>query len=385
MPFDRTRVKADDLIFQRDFMRHLLRHWQKHLSASEFICVLFIYDRTIGWGKFAETIMLRHFIDGIVSRDLRVHHHGTSLSRTTVIGSLERLEAGGLIESFRSSANSAKMYLLKIEASEDDLKQFSTMKEIAKPKRLKSQGSKFEPQGSEFEPQGSEFEPHKKKRNTREVKLKKRELVAADASKTLADVEVEIEDKRTARADARKKIVEFAQSLKKKELARFWLDTVSSHHDDMRSLALTIAQQSSLFSKQKTFLETTRHALSFPAFVDWSIQNWHSIMSNVFGWMTNAPSNVDAWFFLKHFDKFFNTFEARDRLVEKWETARRQTTSKDEEESSSLRRERDKLNRERSLLEIERSKGRRLANVSKKNDLRDALNDGEFKLKEHDE
>jgi hypothetical protein len=76
-----------------EWYQHINRYWMKHLTASEFMAVMFILDRTLGWQKEAEVITRKHFLEGIVSgRYSRIYHSGTSLSASTIDNVLNSLE-----------------------------------------------------------------------------------------------------------------------------------------------------------------------------------------------------------------------------------------------------------------------------------------------------
>jgi len=394
MPFSRNDVKPDDLVFQRDFTRHLLRHWLKHLNGCEAACVLFIFDRTIQWGKLHERIPLRHFTDGIVSRDLKVHSEGVNYSKRQIMTALKKLEDGNLIEVLSTSPTAPKLFGIRIEATTDELKQFSNMKKIARPKRMKNvdedhvgTGEIISPKkrrtGEETSPTGEKTSPHKRRKEKTTKSSKEKKLCSADAEQTLTSVEERIAKKQTEREEKRRRYIEQNRTLLKKELSRFWRDTIANYHDDMRALSLNVAQTSALYGKQKKFV-AAMHDESFVEFLDWTIAHWHNIIDSTFHWMTDAPQIVEAWFFLKHFDKFFAMYEKRDRLLRQWEAAE-DVETKEDVETAAIRRERQKLEQERQKLEIERRKGRRVALPSKKRDLSQSLNDGEFTFKEDDE
>lgn len=390
MVFNRNDVNPSDVIFQRDFTRHLLRHWLKHLSGCEAACVLFIFDRTIQWGKMHERIPIRHFTDGIVSRDLKVHSEGVNYSRRQVSSALAALEEGGLIEVSVSSPTAPKLFGIVIEASDEDLKTFSNMKKIATPKKKRDAsrtGAIIAPAKRETSainaPTGAETALHKRRKEKKTEIGKEKKLGDADAPQTMSSVEARIEARQQERDAKRQACLRQKRTLLKKELSRFWSDTVANYHGDMRALRLNVAQTSALYGKQKKFVEAM-HDESFVVFVDWAIAHWHNIIASTFHWMNDAPQIVDAWFFLKHFDKFFAMFERRDRLHREWQQAVDAPT-KDEVESAQLRRERQKLEAERQKLEIERRKGRRVASPVKKRDLSKSLHDGEFEFNDNDE
>lgn len=86
-----TKEDWSDVVFYRDFHRCMARHWKCHMSASEYVVLDALFDRTIGWGKLWEYVSLRHFVHG-VQNDERSHTDGSSLGKRTVERSLQSLQ-----------------------------------------------------------------------------------------------------------------------------------------------------------------------------------------------------------------------------------------------------------------------------------------------------
>ena len=76
--------------------QYIIRYWMKYLSPSEFMVLMFIVDRTLGWQKFSEVITRRHMLKGIASGGT-IYHLGTSLSASTLDKILNSLEEKGVI------------------------------------------------------------------------------------------------------------------------------------------------------------------------------------------------------------------------------------------------------------------------------------------------
>lgn len=76
----------------------VIRVWMPELSSSEFAVLMFIFDRTIGWGKGFEVILARHIVSGVHGRkNGRTYSRGTGLSKSTIQRALKRLEARDLL------------------------------------------------------------------------------------------------------------------------------------------------------------------------------------------------------------------------------------------------------------------------------------------------
>ncbi len=93
-----TRRKSDQAADEAFLhFQILMRHVQHAVSPVEWSVLCFVYDRTWGWSKRWERIPYRHFVSGIKTRDGKCWHHGTGLSRSSVIRGLKGLEAKGMI------------------------------------------------------------------------------------------------------------------------------------------------------------------------------------------------------------------------------------------------------------------------------------------------
>lgn len=53
--------------------RHVMREYAQYLSGNELAVLLFIVDRTYSYGKHAEVIPARHFLEGVWSGDECIH------------------------------------------------------------------------------------------------------------------------------------------------------------------------------------------------------------------------------------------------------------------------------------------------------------------------
>ena len=77
-----------------------LSQWMTQLSPSELRVMLYIYLRTLGFGKQADTISYSQFLGGIVTRDGRRLDAGAGVSRRALVDALAALEQKGLIRRY---------------------------------------------------------------------------------------------------------------------------------------------------------------------------------------------------------------------------------------------------------------------------------------------
>lgn len=57
-----------------NYMNYFMRHVAMHLTFSELRLMLYIIDRTLGWGKLSETISLQQFIEGIIDHEMMEYY-----------------------------------------------------------------------------------------------------------------------------------------------------------------------------------------------------------------------------------------------------------------------------------------------------------------------
>ena len=166
----------------------------------------------------------------------------------------------------------------------------------------------------------------------------------------------QIDLKRVKREERRVQQTKEITALRKLDLRRFWRDTILQFHETSQPTALSDKQVHALYSKQKQFLEATDHVESFPAFVEWVIENWKNLMSTVFHWMTGRPDQPDIWFFLRNYSEFYRIFKQRDREWLEMISGKEAEPSATEKEIRKLKEEKKALRLERQMLENERGK-----------------------------
>lgn len=100
------KLSSDDI---REAQDVILREWV--LTPAQFQVLMFIADRTIRWGKRAESISIRQITHGVFNKDGHLVRHGIGQSRSTVLRALSSLEQSGHISvrrTHRSDGNKNK-------------------------------------------------------------------------------------------------------------------------------------------------------------------------------------------------------------------------------------------------------------------------------------
>lgn len=86
-------ASAIDLIDKSRLKQQLTRRWLPHVKGNSLHVLLYIFDRTIEWGRADCVIGIREFCTGLS----KGHTVGTGLSERTVHHCLRKLEAWGMI------------------------------------------------------------------------------------------------------------------------------------------------------------------------------------------------------------------------------------------------------------------------------------------------
>src|SRR2546430_1097715 len=77
-------------------LRYIGRYWMKFTTPSEFMLLMFIADRTLGWCKDTEVITRRQMMTGVAGEEI-AWHLGTTLGASTIDNALNSLERKEMI------------------------------------------------------------------------------------------------------------------------------------------------------------------------------------------------------------------------------------------------------------------------------------------------
>lgn len=110
----KRRGPYTDWAFQRDVLILIVRVWARDLSLLEFSGVMFVYDRTLGWGKEWEVITRDQACGGVWSRDgLKPYAAPITRNRNRACTVLARLVAKGFLR--RKAKGRFFMYSLNLD------------------------------------------------------------------------------------------------------------------------------------------------------------------------------------------------------------------------------------------------------------------------------
>ena len=312
-----SRFQTYSLTLQR-----ILREWVPYLKPTESLVVLFIADRTAGWGKEAEEVTHRHFLQGIKDRKTgSVYAGALPLTRPTLTLVLGRLVSLGTVRAVKK--NKRTTYSLNIDWNPYPIIEAMA---LAKPKRLKElqslqitehqntawKGKEICPlEGKEICPlEGKEIFPYKK---NKEKKGKTEEANPSDSRRAESGGEELTSALSSAkgRAVSRRASKVTAWSALSASIA--WSDLCRSHLPSADRLAVTVADSSVLHKYGKRWMVTRGGSVAgWLEYLEWVVTRWQAIRAQHFAWMKESPPTVPSIrFMVKLSDRFEQAFSAR--------------------------------------------------------------------------
>ena len=278
----------------REWHRNIIRVWAVHLDGNEFRMLLFIFDRTAGWGKEWEVIPMRHFLKGVVSSEGIIYAPSLPFSESTIRRILRSLIDKGML---LKRSGSLTRYSLNYEWKED----------MKIPKRLQEKGKDSLNEAVTGDRGGvmgdsderSLVTPHKEKE-----KEEGKNRICADAphhaptrietreelEHSLARIESKSQAKRSSKSDkgycCRGKDGGLVPNVEAMRIR--WVDLHTKYFEDYPSVALPSKSLHMLRSYAKEW--NTRNAgMEWVDFLEWVFKNWREVCSTSFRWMSNPP------------------------------------------------------------------------------------------------
>jgi len=283
-----------DWVFARAALNKIVRDWSFSLSLSEFRAVIFVYDRTIGWGKEWEVITLDQMVNGVWNEDntkFFASPIGTNKNRVrkTINGLVER----GLLR--KKTVGKSSQYSLVL----DDMKV---------PKRLQNTTEKGDGsvpvRGTKVSPlRGTEVSPkeyikrrdltveEEKRASAPLTGLGKEETPLTEALYATEKVRARSRQAREERKTKKGVFVRRANSgfvPFKNALQAVWQDFCKKYFSEVQVAALPFLT-SNILHQYATAWTQVRSDGEFVEFLEWQFQNWASLGAGVFSWMKDFP------------------------------------------------------------------------------------------------
>lgn len=300
----------NDWIAQRDTLRLILREWALCLSATEHRVLLFVYDRTAGWGKQWEKITLDQLTHGMWAKDGACYASPVTSNRRTAQQALRALvERGVLLERTHPSSPRAKQYAINTQweptmkvpkrlregAGEQPANSYesatidgyesatiesgksATMKKkeiFKRPKKVRDAAAQAQPQPQADAP------PSRPAGSTRE------ELLS-----TATDVKRRSRARRAQRMEQGRKLRSNGTGFHptKAALDATWLHLWQEYFSEANYSPLTKVARQILWTYWRTWTEARKEG-EFGDYLGWLFENWQALRVGSFAWMQDFPN-----------------------------------------------------------------------------------------------
>ncbi|MBT2132709.1 hypothetical protein KK137_00045 [Croceibacterium sp. LX-88] len=278
----------------------IIREWMPHLSASEFVVVMVLLDRTLGWQKTRATFSL----DRVLNGDKIYSGMSNTVSRRSLFRALARLELKGMIARHHHPEGK------QIKVSSVNLGWSSAMLNV--PERLKTGAAVTLDQcqaGTGAVPQW-----HTRESNPGEGSLEN-ENYAEPASQRTIDPSELIREAREE-VSARRKPRPAAKIMKLKDRVDAaqaqWRAAISEVHPTGAVLTWNVREVHMVKNKAKGWLHTDR--ITFPDFIGWCARSWASVCRTQLSWMTKSspPKTPNIGFLVSFIDHFADAWAGGD-------------------------------------------------------------------------
>lgn len=307
----------------------ILRTCAPNLTANQVVVLLYVADRTHGWGKPSEIITYRHFLKGIPSNESNGEPYAGALPFTapTLTNALHRLREVGLLQ----AVTKRKLISYQINLDWNPSLALEEPMPLRSPKRLKEMHSLQTSDREEVAPITKESlqiitkeslvrSPKNfaiKKSKEKKGKPKKPETTSLVPAALVAEHEESLEE-RLACASSRN------ATSRRKRLLRWntasaeiaWFDALSRFYPDADAITVKKFNVFSLRDYGKKWMAAgqNRNVLAWLDYLEWCMSHWSIIREETFGWMKDAPAVPCIGFLVKLGQNFEQAYEAKESI-----------------------------------------------------------------------
>lgn len=281
------------LLLKVEAHQRVVREWRPYLSDPEYIVLIEIVDRTIGWGRREAYFTIRALVQGDEI------YSGCGVGRSTVFRALGELERKGFISRRKDQQVPDRVhYAVRVDWKPEGLE----------PLKGRSNQSRAETTPSRREIDGSRSG----------TLYTVSPSLSENGSLAPADADAVVISSTTARVRQKKALVPSpaarvrqqvsdAQAVPEARLAEIgqttstvieaaWRLALSEVFPGNAERAWGAREKGQAKVAMKNWLGAK--TIPFPMFVEWSVRNWTAIMSKQFRWMTKSPPpDVPTWSF----------------------------------------------------------------------------------------
>ncbi len=264
----------------------MVREWFRYLTALQRLALLFVYDRTLGWGKEWERITMDQCSEGVWDQDGRCHAAPFTSCRKRAAEVIQSLVELGLVRTERRGMDRAKRYALNFDWKSPTMQL---------PKRLRQGGENAPLKGAETPPYIGAKKP--RLREEKKEKVETEETTDAFSVRGKQEIEEVILNvkfrsrKRAALKQADGRFLRGGQSgflPSRAALSVSWRELWLRSFPDTPLEPLPKAGIAILHTYWKNWVEA-RGDGEFMDYLSWLFENWNALRVGTFSWMTNYP------------------------------------------------------------------------------------------------
>lgn len=284
-----------DWVFARAALTKIVREWSFSLSLVEFRAAIFIYDRTIGWGKEWEKITTEQMVNGVWNKEnTKFFASPIGTNKNRVRKAINSLVEKGLVR--KKPIGKSSMYSLVL----DDMKIPKRLQNTAKKgaESVPVEGVESVPKKGaesvplrEYKERDLTIERKEKRASATLATLEKEESPLTEALYATERVKVRSQKSREERKTKKGVFVRRANSgfvPFKNSLQAVWQDLCRKYFSHVQVGALPFLTSNILHQYALSWTKV-RECGEFLEFLEWTFQNWVTLGASVFSWMKDYP------------------------------------------------------------------------------------------------
>lgn len=342
-----------------EVFHHTFNKWTNELGPRNSMVFQFINMRTYKYGKIAESIPVRHFVDGVYTRNGDLLHAGLGMSRSTVKSALHDLEDMGLVKvtsAHNDDGQLANIYEINFKLLEQGP---DSMSKLNVPKKAKGgqnlTGGRLNPNRGV----GQNLTPYKETEGKRQI-VRDRNIPpqAGGLEDSIRGAQQRNREKRTQKRNS------LNHKITKAGLKALWSELLIEHYPDMPILFMT-DKEWGRFKKQHDTMNLHGHKL--PDILTWIVTEWRELMDGPMAWVRKYEPNPEVptarivvRFFRKFVEQYASTAQqSKQATLEDHRERRGKKNAGDEalkRELAEALEERDRAIRQRNVARASRQR-----------------------------
>ena len=279
-----SATKISDWQFTHEVHRKMVREWFRYLTALQRLALLFVYDRTLGWGKEWERITMDHCSQGVIGSDGTCYAAPFTSCRKRAAEVMLSLVELGILRSDSRENDRAKRYALNFDWTPSTLKL---------PNRLKDGGGTTAMIGVE-PPLKKRAEPPRLREENKDIEIKETTDASVRGRQEIEEVILNVKVRSRKRATLRQadgRYIRHDQSgflPSRPALIITWRELWLRFFSDVALEPMPKASVAILHTYWKNWVEG-RNEGEFIDYLEWLFDNWNALRVGSFAWMTNYP------------------------------------------------------------------------------------------------